>query len=50
MSDWRHNFEFFLEKMRLDEAPTGMQLLNRNARRPKKVCAVQVTFVWHVSL
>ncbi|GAB9474521.1 hypothetical protein Gpo141_00011642 [Globisporangium polare] len=36
LSDWRHNFEFFLEKMRLDEAPSGMQLLNRNARRPKK--------------
>ncbi|KAF1313320.1 Timeless-interacting protein isoform x3, partial [Globisporangium splendens] len=37
LADWRHNLEFSLEKMRLTEEPIGMQLLNRNARRPKKV-------------
>lgn len=43
LSDWRHNLEFTLEKMRLSERPISMQLLNRNARRPKKVCAVAMT-------
>ncbi|DAZ95421.1 TPA: hypothetical protein N0F65_006311 [Lagenidium giganteum] len=37
LNSFRESFEFSLESMRLAEEPIGMQLLNRNARRPKKV-------------
>ncbi|ETI45166.1 hypothetical protein L914_09814 [Phytophthora nicotianae] len=36
MMNMRDNLEFALERMRLTEGPVALQLLNRNARRPKK--------------
>ncbi|KAJ8571762.1 hypothetical protein ON010_g5070 [Phytophthora cinnamomi] len=37
MMNMRDNLEFALERMRLTEGPVALQLLNRNARRPRKV-------------
>lgn len=39
LTNLHENLEFVLERMRLEEGPVGLQLLNRNARRPKKVRA-----------
>lgn len=39
LTNLHENLEFVLERMRLEEGPVGLQLLNRNARRPKKVGA-----------
>ncbi|KAG6968218.1 hypothetical protein JG688_00005925 [Phytophthora aleatoria] len=36
MMNMRDNLEFALERMRLTEGPVALQLLNRNARRPRK--------------
>ncbi|KAG7397039.1 hypothetical protein PHYBOEH_001317 [Phytophthora boehmeriae] len=36
MMNMKDNLEFALERMRLTEGPAALQLLNRNARRPKK--------------
>ncbi|EGZ17149.1 hypothetical protein PHYSODRAFT_498549 [Phytophthora sojae] len=36
MMNMRDNLEFALERMRLTEGPVALQLLNRNARQPRK--------------
>ncbi|KAE8915845.1 hypothetical protein PF005_g10067 [Phytophthora fragariae] len=36
MMNIRDNLEFALERMRLTGGPVALQLLNRNARRPRK--------------
>ncbi|KAL4133126.1 hypothetical protein KRP22_005512 [Phytophthora ramorum] len=36
MMNMRDNLEFALERMRLTGGPVALQLLNRNARRPRK--------------
>ncbi|KAF4127978.1 hypothetical protein GN958_ATG22806 [Phytophthora infestans] len=36
MMNMRDNLEFAFERMRRTEGPVALQLLNRNARRPRK--------------
>lgn len=45
LTNLHENLEFVLERMRMEEGPVGLQLLNRNARRPKKVRVLQIAIL-----